>query len=407
MTHDALVADVRLRRGRFTLDAALHVQPGRVLAVLGPNGAGKSTLLDVLAGLLAPDDGEVRTGGRVLTRTARTPLDAPPSSAAPADAQEGRPRTAARRDPRWRVGRSRPGGDVLVPPEHRSVGLLGQDPLVFPHLSARDNVAFAGRAHGLGARAARADADDWLARVGLDGVGDRRPADLSGGQRQRVALARALAARPRALLLDEPFAQLDVRTAAALRDVVRQQVRATATAVVLVTHDALDALTLADDLLVLVDGTVVERGVPAQVLADPTHAFTAALAGTNLLVGAVATVEGRTVLVTPDGLRVPCPSGLPTGTRAQLTFPPNAVTATPGSGPDAPPAVPRRAPDGAVTWQARVVDLEPGTSGVRVRTTGDVLVDVPPATLADLDLRADAPLTLAVPLAAQRLRPHP
>ncbi|AEE45391.1 ABC transporter ATP-binding protein [Cellulomonas fimi] len=371
MTRDALVADVRLRRGALTLDAALAVEPGRVLAVLGPNGAGKSTLLDVLAGLLAPDDGEVRTGGRVLSR------------------------------------RHRGAGDLLVPPERRSVGLLGQDPLVFPHLSARDNVAFAGRAHGLGARAARADADDWLARVGLDGLGDRRPADLSGGQRQRVALARALAARPCALLLDEPFAQLDVRTAAALRDVVRQQVRATATAVVLVTHDALDALTLADDLLVLVDGTVVERGVPAQVLADPAHAFTAALAGTNLLVGTVAGAGDRTVLATADGLRVPCPPGLAAGTRAQLTFPPNAVTATPGARPDPAPAVPHRAPGGAVAWQACVVDLEPGTTGVRVRTTGDVLVDVPPASLQDLDLRVGAPLTLTVPREAQRLRAHP
>ncbi|QHT56384.1 ABC transporter ATP-binding protein [Cellulomonas sp. H30R-01] len=361
----ALVADVRVRRGRFTLDAALHVEPGTVVAVLGPNGAGKSTLLDVLAGLLVPDDGTVRTGDRVLT-------DVPAGGRA-----------------------------TVVRPERRSVGLLGQDPLVFPHLTARENVAFAARARGGGnARSARTEADAWLARVDLGGLADRRPAALSGGQRQRVALARALAARPAALLLDEPFAQLDVRTAAALRDVVRQQVRATGTATVLVTHDAVDALTLADEVLVLVDGTLVERGRPVDVLADPAHPFTAALGGTNLLLGAVADDRSGPVLVTADGLRVPCPPGLVAGTPARLTFAPSAVEVHRAARADVPAT-------GVARWETRVVDLEPGTTGVRVRTSGDVLVDVRPADLAVLDLRVGAPLVLTVPHTQQRLRPLP
>lgn len=384
----ALVADVRVRRGAFRLDVALRAEPGQVVAVLGPNGAGKSTLLDVLAGLLLPDDGTVRTGERVLTDV--VPDAPPPSTGGERAAPRGRVAPGRRVAPRRRVA---------VPPEHRSVGLLGQDPLVFPHLVARDNVAFAARARGLGTRAARADADAWLDRVGLDGLGDRRPSALSGGQRQRVALARALAAHPAALLLDEPLAQLDVRTAAALRDVLRSQVRATRTAVVLVTHDALDALTLADEVLVLVDGEVVERGRPADVFADPAHPFTAALAGTNLLVGTVADDRGGPVLVTPDGVRVPCPGGVPAGAPAQLTFPPPAVTVGP---------VPADAGAGErgthARWEARVVDLEPGTTGVRVRTTGDVLADVPPARVPGLDLRVGAAVTLTVPYEAQRLR---
>lgn len=383
-----LVADVRVRRGEFRLDVDVRAEPGRVLAVLGPNGAGKSTLLDVVAGLLAPDDGTVRSGDRLLSR------------AGPDDRRA-----------------------LVVPPERRAVGLLGQDPLVFPHLSARDNVAFAVRARGVGARAARAEADGWLVRVGLDGLADRRPDALSGGQRQRVALARALAAHPLALLLDEPFAQLDVRTAAALRDVVRQQVRASGAATVLVTHDALDALTLADDVVVLVDGEVVERGRPADVLGDPSHPFTAALGGTNLLVGTVTADPGGPVLVTADGLRVPCPPGGDVGSAAQLTFSPSAVTArrTTALAPDhagarssvgasadvaVRPVAGAPASSGVATWRTHVVDLEPGTTGVRVRTTGDVLVDVRPAELAALDPQVGAPLTLSVPHADQRLRPR-
>ncbi len=364
----ALVADVRVRRGGFVLDAALQVEPGTVVAVLGPNGAGKSTLLDVLAGLLVPAEGTVRTGERVLTAVAAG------------------------------------GRATVVRPERRSVGLLGQDPLVFPHLTARENVAFAVRARGGGgggARSARVEADEWLRRVDLAGLADRRPAALSGGQRQRVALARALAARPVALLLDEPFAQLDVRTAAALRDLVRREVRETRTAAVLVTHDALDALTLADEVLVLVDGAVVERGRPADVLGDPAHPFTAALGGTNLLLGTVEDGPSGPELVTADGLRVPCPPGVPPGAPARLTFAPPAVEARSGDEPTAVEVT------GVARWTARVVDLEPGTTGVRVRTSGDVLVDVPLPDLAALDLRVGAPLVLTVPHAQQRLRPRP
>ena len=345
----SLHAEVAVRRGAFALDVTFAAHPGEIVAVLGPNGAGKSTLLAVLAGHLVPTYGVVRVGERTLTAV-----------------RDGRVELAVR-------------------PEHRSVGLLGQDPLVFPHLSARENVAFGPRAAGVPAARARRAADEWLAAVGLGELADRQPDALSGGQRQRVALARALAAGPAVLLLDEPFAQLDVRTAAELRDLVREQVRRTRTATVLVTHDVLDAVTLADRVVVLHDGHVVEQGRPFDVLTDPVHPFTAALAGVNLVVGTlVRRPDGSTALAGPDGVVVPCAPQQPGG-RAQVTFPPGSVTVGDG-------------------WPARVVDLEPGTTGVRVRTTGDVLVDLAPAQVARLGLHVGAELLLSVPPEHVRVR---
>ncbi|MET0789378.1 MAG: ATP-binding cassette domain-containing protein [Cellulomonas sp.] len=346
----SLHAEVAVRRGDFALDVTIAAHPGEIVAVLGPNGAGKSTLLAVLAGHLVPADGVVRVGERTLTAVWRGKVES------------------------------------AVRPERRSVGLLGQDPLVFPHLSARENVAFGPRAAGVPTGDARRSADQWLTAVGLDGMADRRPDALSGGQRQRVALARALAAEPDVLLLDEPFAQLDVRTAAELRELVRDQVRRTRTATVLVTHDVLDAVTLADRVVVLHDGQVVEQGRPLDVLTDPAHPFTAALAGVNLVVGTLAEgPDGTTVLVGPDGVAVPCDA--PPGGRAQVTFAPGAVVV-----------------GGVGGWTARVVDLEPGTTGVRLRTTGDVLVDLPPAQVALLGLHVGAAVVLSVPSEHVRVR---
>src|SRR6185312_16555671 len=202
-----LDAAVTVARPGFTLDVALRVTPGEVLAVLGPNGAGKSTLLDVLAGLLRPDGGHVRVGDRVLTDV------------------------AAR---------------VHVPAHRRGVGLLAQQALLFPHLSALANVAFGPRAQGVPRRVAVARARELLGAVDAGALADRRPGQLSGGQQQRVALARALAAGPGLLLLDEPLAALDVDATPAMRALLRRTVRDESRTTVLVTHAALDALVLAD-----------------------------------------------------------------------------------------------------------------------------------------------------------------
>ena len=163
------------------VDVALEVAAGETLAVLGPNGSGKSTALWVTAGLVQPDAGRVVLDGRVLTD----------------------------------VGPGRPG--VRVPPHARRTALLGQEPLLFPHLDAVENVAFGPRSSGTPRAAARQDAQRWLDEVGVGELAARRPSQLSGGQAQRVAVARALAGRPGLLLLDEPLAALDVAVLPALR----------------------------------------------------------------------------------------------------------------------------------------------------------------------------------------------
>ncbi|WP_105565618.1 ABC transporter ATP-binding protein [Microbacterium halophytorum] len=219
------------------LDVEIDVAAGETLAVMGPSGAGKTTLVESLAGLIRIDDGEIALGGRTL--------------AAPG---------------------------AHMPPPQRGVGLLGQNALLFPHMTAAENIAFAVRANGAHARRdeARREAGAWLDRIGLAGLGDRRPDRLSGGQRQRVALARALAARPRLLLLDEPFSSLDVEAAARLRDVVREQVRGTTT--IVVSHSAADALSLAGRVAIIEHGRMTQQGPIDEVLAAPTTSFARAVA---------------------------------------------------------------------------------------------------------------------------------
>lgn len=213
---------VTARLAARDVDLALTVPAGATVAVTGPNGAGKSTLFAVLAGLLVPDRGRCTLDGSVLFD-----LD---------DAGRGS----------W------------VPPHERGIALMAQEPLLFPHLSVLENVAFGPRSRGAGRTRSRALARDWLAEVGAGQFADRRPAQLSGGQAQRVAIARALAAEPRLLLLDEPFSALD----AAARPLVHEllvRVLADRTALV-VSHDPGDAAALADRVVVLERGRVTSPG---------------------------------------------------------------------------------------------------------------------------------------------------
>ncbi len=234
------------------LDVEFSVSAGEVLAVLGPNGAGKSTALHVIAGLVRPDDGVVRLGDRVLTDTA---------------------------------------AGVNVATHDRRVGLLLQDPLLFPHLSVVGNVAFGphsrrGLLRSSGADG-RATALRWLREVDAERLADRKPRQLSGGQAQRVAIARALAAEPDVLLLDEPLTGLDVAAAAGIRAVLRDVVSRTGCAVVLVTHELLDVFTLADRVLVLESGKIAEIGPVPSVLTAPRSHFGARIAGINIVNGDV------------------------------------------------------------------------------------------------------------------------
>ena len=222
------------RGGGFRLDAEFSLAPGETVALLGPSGAGKSTLLDAVAGLARLAEGGIRLGDRELA-------------------------SAERR--------------VHIAPAARHIALLGQDPRLFPHLSARENIAFGPRAQGVPKQRARSDADDWLIRVDLDGLGDRRPAQLSGGQQQRVALARALVTSPRLLLLDEPLTALDPGTAAEVRAVILDELGRTQTTAILVTHDLIDAVALAHRVVVLEAGRITEQGPTADALAAPQSAF--------------------------------------------------------------------------------------------------------------------------------------
>lgn len=350
-----LAVDLMLRRDRFSLRAAFEVPAGQSVAVLGPNGAGKSTLLALVAGLLPATAGTVRLGGRVLTHTA---------------------------------GRRR----VQVAPEHRRIGLMGQDPLLFPHLSALQNVAFGPRSQGRSRKDAARLAAGWLDRLGLSQVASRRPHELSGGQRQRVALGRALAAEPELLLLDEPLGALDAGTVPEIRQLLRTHLRESGTTSLLVTHDVLDAAVLADRLIVLEDGAVVDDGSAASVLAAPRSAFGATLAGLNVVAGVVVgnTAFGSVAeLRTVTGLVLSGIAGqhIPAGGAAAAVFRPAAVS------------VFSRRPGGSPrnSWPTTVLSLQPGLSAVRLRTGNpDVAVDVTAGAVAELELTPGARVILSV-----------
>ncbi|PRP98505.1 Sulfate/thiosulfate import ATP-binding protein CysA [Enhygromyxa salina] len=229
----SLRADIHVRLGGFDLDVAFSAPTGEVLALVGPNGAGKSTVLGAIAGLHPLRRGEIVLDGRLLERVATR---------------------------------------VRLPPQARDVGVLFQGLALFEHLSALDNVAYGPRARGLDKRSARARARTWLERFAIAELADRRPAQLSGGQAQRVALARALIVEPRMLLLDEPFVALDAFSKLEAREVLRETLRAFSGVSLVVTHELADALALADRLLVIEGGKLIQEGSPAEVMAAPASA---------------------------------------------------------------------------------------------------------------------------------------
>lgn len=321
MTGAALEFRATLRERDWEL--AVELAAGETVAVLGPNGAGKSTLLAVLSGLLRPDTGHATLAGREL----------------------------------FAVGGS--GRDHWLPPHRRGISLLAQEALLFPHRSVLDNVAYGPLVAGASRGEARDVARRRLAEVEASELEGRRPAELSGGQAQRVALARALAPDPALLLLDEPMAALDATVAPHLRRMLRDQLRGRTT--VLVTHEVLDAYTLADRVIVLDAGRIVEQGPTAEVLERPRTAFTADLAGLELLTG-VRTARG---LRLPDGTEVEVDSSaegdpIPVGVAVACAFRPSRVEVREAEGSGGPSA-----PGGI---RATITDLEPRGDVVRVRS---------------------------------------
>ena len=245
---------VRLNDPERGLTLDLTVPAGRTLVVVGPNGAGKSTFLRTVAGLHLPAEARVVVGDRTVTDT---------------NAREH------------------------VPARSRGIGLLDQTPGLFGHLTVRGNVTFGPRAAGVPRRQARTRADQLLTLVGAEHLARRRAHALSGGQAARVALARALAAEPQVLLLDEPFAAVDARSARELRAALRSALEGVAA--IVVTHDADDVRTLADDVLVLDAGTVAEHGPASEVLTSPRSAFLRDLLGHAELPPEVRTGTRRSV----------------------------------------------------------------------------------------------------------------
>jgi len=328
-----LSAYIAVSRGEFRVDVTIAVDMGEVLVLLGPNGAGKSTVLATLAGLLRPDEGRIVLDGVVLVDT---------------------------------------GQRIHLPPQQRQVGMVVQDYLLFPRMTALENVAFGLRARGMSREIARAQASAWLDRMGLAELSSRRPGELSGGQAQRVALARALVVEPRLLLLDEPLAALDAGTRPAVRADLRRHLEAYGGCTIVVTHDPLEALVLGDRIVVLEHGEVVQEGRPAELARHPRTDYVARLVGLNLLRG---DARGRVAAVGPEAsVALAHEAAGP----VHVAFPPSAVTLS------------LHRPDGSArnAWPGRVADVERHGDLVRVTVDGPVplLVDVTPLAVAELGL---------------------
>ncbi|OLT29614.1 ABC transporter ATP-binding protein [Nocardiopsis sp. CNR-923] len=338
----ALDARLCLTRGDLALDVSVEVAPGEVLALLGPNGAGKSSALRALAGLVPLTEGHVRIGGRDETTT---------------------------------------------PVEHRPIGMVFQDYLLFRHMSALDNVAFGPRCQGLSRAAARARAAELLSGVDLADHARSRPGQLSGGQAQRVALARALAVRPRLLLLDEPMAALDASTRVDVRARLRHLLEGYDGAAVLVTHDPLDAMVLADRVAVVESGRIVQEGTPAQVARRPRTPYVARLVGLNLFRGVA---RGTEVAVGSPGAEESSAVHVhePHNGEVLVAFPPRSVALYA----ERPHGSPRN------LWRLTVDGVERFGDQVRVRLTGPMplAADISPAALAELGLVRGAVVWAAV-----------
>jgi molybdate transport system ATP-binding protein len=252
-----LHADFAAHRGAFDVDIELDVDDGEISALLGPNGAGKSTVVDALIGTLTITEGAIEIDGERVDR---------------------------------------------LPPEERPVGVCFQDDLLFPRLSALENVAFPLRARKVAKEDARRRAGQLLDRLAPAVDPDARPRSMSGGERQRVALARALAPEPRLLLLDEPFANVDVSARPGLRSLVREVAATFGGATVLIAHEPLDALTLATRVSLIEAGRIRQTGTPDEIRSSPRSAYAADLVGVNLFTGTLSPLEeGGAVLSTSNG----------------------------------------------------------------------------------------------------------
>jgi molybdate transport system ATP-binding protein len=342
---DGLLVDAQVRRGDFTLTVNLAAPSGQVVGLLGPNGAGKSTLLSAVAGLTPVSSGRITLEGQVMD-----------------DADAG----------------------TFVEASARPVGFVFQNYRLFPYLTVAENVAFSPRARGMGKRAARVAAGYWLDRLGLASLAGRKPGQLSGGQAQRVALARALAGQPALLLLDEPLSALDAGTRLDVQAELKRHLADFTGPCLLVTHDPLEALVLADQLIVLESGRIVQEGSPAQIARQPATDYVAKLVGLNLYQGEA---DGSQVTLTTGGSFV-IPDRGQHGEVLTAVRPSAIVVST------------RRPDSGSArnTWPAKVTGLTLLADRVRLDLDGQppALVDVTPAAVAELSLSPGSQVWLSV-----------
>ncbi|MGA5493486.1 ABC transporter permease [Streptomyces cinereoruber] len=316
---------------------ALAAEPGTTIAVVGPNGAGKTTLLRALLGLTPRARADLRLGDEDVT---------------------------------------------ALPPHRRHVAWVPQDGALFPHMSALANTAYGLRAQGVARAEARREAQAWLDRLGVGHLGHRKPAQLSGGQAQRVALARALAARPRLLVLDEPLAALDQTTRAHVRHILRTHLAGFGGVCLIVTHDPVEAVSLADRVLVLQGGRALQDDTPAEVTRHPRSPWVARMLGRNAWPGTA----------TPDGLALDGGGTLvaaeppPPGTPALAIVAPEAVS------------LHRERPAGSPrnVWPGTVREITASGSRLRVLVTSpeapDLVAEITPRAAAELGLADGVPV---------------
>jgi molybdate transport system ATP-binding protein len=334
------VEDVVVRRGDFVVNATFTCRSGETVALLGPNGAGKSSLVGALAGVEPVASGRVELDGVVLDD---------------------------------------PVAGTHVAERRRPVGVVYQDLLLFPHLSAAENVAFPLRARGRRPDQARGAATALLNRLGVVHRAHARPGELSGGEAQRVALARALVHDPRLLLLDEPLAALDVRAKSDVRELLRRELRAFDGVRVVVAHDPIDALTLADTVVVLERGSITQIGTPDDIRSAPRTEYAADLVGVNFFRGVLEPLgDGAGRLATQAGsITVATAEDAPVTVVATLS--PSDVSLHV----EAPSGSARNALRGTVAsiW------IDGGRARVRVASEPPVVADVTTGSLERLGIR--------------------